>query len=370
MKESAVGIQSQQKKDSKIGIAIVGGSGFSAGELLRLLANHPLASIASVVSRSRGAEVVTELHPQLSGVCDQIRLSEQFDYEVLLPYERRVVFLGLPHGESANFFTAELESLGRHQILAIDLSGDLRLRDPGLHQQFYPHSPRAEKLASGATYGLTELYREQIKGSLVIANPGCYPTATALALVPLLRRLTVDQVNVTALSGTSGGGRALNEKFHHPTRHASVTSYGVLEHRHEPEILQTLWELGMNKDLGLTFVPHLIPTARGIFMTAHLRAQEQIQTAEAVELFKEQYRGERFIRIREGGVELRDVIGSNFCDIKVTARPTKSGQTDLVVSSVIDNLIKGAAGQAIQNMNLALGLPEETGLLQAGLGLI
>ena len=350
--------------NKKIGVTILGGTGYGAAELLRILAQHPTAEVISVCSTSQGGKKISDTHPQLAGFYEQ-SFVEKPDFTKLGSFENAVAFCSLPHGTSISAIEALLaEANGKLKLRVVDLSGDLRLKNPSLHQEAYPDVPLAEELREKFIYGLAELNREKIRGAQFVSNPGRYATTCALSVLPLMKSENVEScISFDAKSGSSGAGRSLAETLHHPLRNSSMTAYKVLTHRHEPEILETISGNAKRKP-EITFTPQLLPISRGIFVTTHLRLKSEVANDQLLKQYAEFYHGSRFIRISARMPELAYVVGSNFCDISLTAR-----KRDVVVVAALDNLVKGMAGQAIQNMNLMCGLPEETGLLTPGLGL-
>lgn len=346
----------------RIGIGIAGGTGYGAHELLRLLSNHPHCEVVTISSRSEASTPVTHFHRDLHGLYD-LSFDAELHIKKLAAFERRFVFTALPHGASISYINLLLET--DPAISIIDLSGDLRLRNESVHHAHYPESPFVADLRSQFVYGLTELNHAAIKTARHISNPGCYPTATSLAAAPLIadQRISGPLV-VNAASGTSGAGRSLADTLHHPLRHASVKAYKALSHRHEPEIHQALGDPECTK-YELMFVPHLLPVTRGIHISLYTTLSTPLSSAEALALYRDFYKDSPFVRVVAEPPELADVIGSNFCNIHITTRGRQA-----VVFAVEDNLIKGMAGQAIQNMNLMLGLDETAGLLQAPLGIL
>lgn len=346
----------------RIGIGIAGGTGYGAHELLRLLSNHPHCEVVTISSRSEAGTPITDFHRDLIGLYD-LSFDAALNLERLAAFERRFVFTALPHGTSISYINALLETDPALSI--IDLSGDLRLRNESVHQTHYPESPFAAELRSQFVYGLTELNRAAIKTARHISNPGCYPTATSLAAAPLLAEShSSGSLIVNAASGTSGAGRSHSDMLHHPLRHASVKAYKALSHRHEPEIHQALGDPDCSQ-YEVMFVPHLLPVTRGIHITLYTTLANPLSGTEALELYDNFYKTSPFVRVVAEPPELVDVIGSNFCNIHITTRGKQA-----VVFAVEDNLIKGMAGQALQNMNLMLGFDETTGLLQAPLGIL
>ena len=351
--------------EKTVSIGILGGTGYGAGELLRLLAQHPAAQVVSVVSTSSAGGSIVDAHPHLAGVYDGV-FDAELSLEVMKRFPYRVVFSALPHGTTAETVQRLLPAFERDKIRVIDLSADFRLEDPAQHKRFYPESESPAVLRKRFVYGMPELKREQIATSTYVANPGCLATASILALLPLTKLDGGITGNVVfdAKTGTSGAGRGLQQNLHHPMRHASVAAYKMLEHRHEPEIRQGLGDAGGER-FSTLFVPHLLPVSRGIFVTAYLTLPQAITTADLIEQYRSFYAPHPFVRVRTGSPELHAVVGSNFCDVSVVSRGSQ-----VVAMAALDNLIKGMAGQAIQNMNLQLGFLETAGLQAAALGLL
>jgi N-acetyl-gamma-glutamyl-phosphate reductase len=326
-------------------VAIAGATGYAGQELLRLLARHPLVSVtAAMSSGSAGAE---RRLPALNRLWRGEIIPFASD---TLAREADVVFLALPDAAAAEVAPALVDA----GVRVIDLSGAFRLRDAGTRARWYPETHR---LPAGVAYGLTELERPAIASARLVANPGCYPTATLLALAPLINaKLNAPEsdIIVDAKSGVSGAGKTPSERTHFSECHGSVSAYGVFNHRHGAEIEQ-------GAGGPVTFVPHLVPLDRGILATIYVRLKPQAATEAAVaEVFERVYGDAAFVRLTGSTLpEIKHVAHTNFCDIGWRVDP--SGRAVLV--SVIDNLVKGAAGQAIQNMNVMLGLDETTGLL-------
>lgn len=344
----------------RIGVAILGGTGYGAGELLRLLTAHPEVDIVSVTSRSSVGVRAVSVHTHLEGLFD-IEFTELPDLEKLSTYEHPVIIAALPHGASSRAVAALLEQPLPERTKVIDLSGDLRLEDPELHAAFYPDVDFAPEIRRRFLYGLPELGREEIRAASRVANPGCLATAGALALLPIAREQMEGSVIIDAKTGTSGAGRSPQASMHHPGRHANFEAYKALVHRHEPEIRQALGDAKGEK-LRTMFVPHLLPISRGIFVTAYMTLSSAEVPVE--ERYRSYYSVMPFVRIREGSPRLSDVIGTNFCDISVTVRDRQ-----IVIMAALDNLVKGMAGQAVQNMNLMCGVDERVGLMTPSLGI-
>ncbi|MGD8955883.1 MAG: N-acetyl-gamma-glutamyl-phosphate reductase [Chromatiaceae bacterium] len=340
-----------------IKIGIVGGTGYTGVELLRLLAMHPQAEVSQITSRAESGRQVSSLYGNLRGHFD-IAFSDPNPAALA---ECDLVFFATPNGTAMQM----VPELLRRDVRVIDLAADFRLRDPVLWEQWYgmPHACR--EVLADAVYGLPELNREEIRKARLVANPGCYPTAVALGFLPLIERGLVDTSSLVAdcKSGVSGAGRGSNAAMLMGEVGESFKAYAVSGHRHLPEIRQTLsWVT--SKPVGLTFVPHLVPMIRGIHATLYARLRGNVDDLQA--LFEQRYADEPFVDVLPPGShpETRSVRGVNQCRIAIH-RP-QDGET-LVVLSVIDNLTKGAAGQAVQNMNLMFGLDEHIGLEQVAL---
>jgi len=339
-----------------IHVAILGASGYGAGELLRLFVLHPHAAVVSITSTSQIGREIADVHPHLRGFYPDLTITAESDFSRLLAADEAVVFSALPHGASGETIDKLLEQYDTPKLKIIDLSGDLRLKDPAAHQAAYPHSPCLPSRRSEFVYGLPEINREAIRRAGRIANPGCLAAASILAAAPLVKTGLCRVLVFDAKTGSSGAGRALKEATHHPTRHADFRAYKPLVHQHEPEILQALTQLD-GKPLQISFVPHSMAVSRGIFVTLHAACDEPIDADSLKSLYENFYADAPFVRIVPDSPSLEDVVGSNFCDIAVAARGRQA-----VVMAAIDNLVKGMAGTAIQNMNLMCGLPETVGL--------
>jgi len=335
-----------------IKIGIVGGTGYTGVELLRLLATHPQAQVVQITSRAEAGRQVSELYGNLRGHFD-LAFSEP-DAAQLAACD--LVFFATPNG-TAMKMVPELLGAGTR---VIDLAADFRLQDPGVWEQWYGMPHACTEILAEAVYGLPELNRERIRGARLVANPGCYPTASALGLLPLVERGLVDTSSLVAdcKSGVSGAGRGANVGMLMGEVGESFKAYSVAGHRHLPEIRQTLSWVS-ERPIGLTFVPHLVPMIRGIHATLYARLDADPGDLQG--LFEARYADEPFVDVLPAGShpETRSVRGVNHCRIAIH-RP--QGGDVVVVLSVIDNLTKGAAGQAVQNMNLMFGLDERTGL--------
>ncbi|MBI4577714.1 MAG: N-acetyl-gamma-glutamyl-phosphate reductase [Planctomycetes bacterium] len=334
-------------------IAILGGTGYGASELLRLLLSHPGTEVVRVVSRSQAGRPVASVHPQFRGVSG-------LRFEAAEPAEAArdvdCIFLALPHGAALEAVPRILEAAPR--VGVVDLSGDFRLKDPATYREAYGAEHTCPRLLEGFVYGLTELARDRLRGTRRVANPGCFATGAILALAPLaLEGLLGEHVVVDSKTGSSGSGAEPRAGTHHPERAEDFRAYKVLQHQHLPEIRAALG-LAAHRP-ALHFVPHSAPMARGIYTTAYVMPPRPVEAGEAQAIYRRRYGGERFVRVLDDGEtpQARVVRYSNFCDLSVHAGPGV-----LVVLTALDNLVKGMAGQAVQNMNLMFGHPEDAGL--------
>jgi len=338
--------------DTVVRAGIVGGTGYSGGELLRLLLAHPRCKIQAVSSRSRAGEPVSGLFTNLRGRIDLDFIRPQLS----LLKDCDVVFFATPNGTAMTM----AEALLADGVRVIDLSADFRLHDHQVWQQWYGMEHACPTLLSEAVYGLPEINRAQIRAARLVANPGCYPTAVQLGFLPLLEAglLKPDALIADAKSGLSGAGRKAETNLLYSEIDENFSAYHVDGHRHLPEITQGL-QVAAGQPVVLTFVPHLVPMVRGIHATLYGRLLEK--DVDLYELYRRRFSDEPFVDVLPSGqhVETRAVRGSNDCRLAVF-RP--QGRDTVVVLSVIDNLIKGAAGQAVQNMNIMFGLEETMGL--------
>ncbi len=335
-------------------VAVVGASGYTGVELVRILVHHPQAELACLTSRQHAGKKFSEVFPSTAGLVDLT--CEPVDVDAINA-SADVIFTALPHKTAMEVVPAFLAA-GKK---VVDLSADYRLRDADVYQQWYQEHTSPELLADAA-YGLPELYRDKIGAASLVANPGCYPTSAALALLPLIenRLIETTSIVVDSKSGTSGAGRAAKEGSLFCEVNESFKAYGVASHRHTPEIEQTLSAVNAGT-VTVSFTPHLLPVDRGILSTCYAGLTSELTTGEILKIYAERYANHPFVRVRPEGTvpDIAHVRGSNYCDIGVVA-DARTGR--VVVVSVIDNLVKGAAGQAVQNMNLMLGLDETTAL--------
>ena len=342
-------------KDEKLKIAICGGSGYTGGELLRILSGHPQVKVTAVTSEKSAGKNVTVLFPHL-------RKYGNLTYEPLnkigLLNKAELFFLALPHGasqEAVNFFYENNKRV-------IDLSADYRLADPKVYQEWYSLPHKYLQTLKKAVFGLPELYRGRIKKAKLIANPGCYPTSAILALIPAVTDRIIDAASITidSKSGTSGAGRKADLAVSFCEVNEGFKAYGIGTHRHTPEIEQEL-SLAAGRKLTVNFTPHLLPVDRGILTTVYAKLSKKTDTAAVLNTYRKRYKREPFVRILDEGMfpNIKNVRGTNFCDIGIKVNHRTN---TLIIVSAIDNLVKGASGQAVHNMNIMMGFGETTGL--------
>ncbi len=337
-----------------INAGLIGSTGYAGQQLVWFLNNHPNVNINFLSSHSYSGVSFSKIYGNYSkhieSICVDIKEAESKLSEI------DILFIALPHGKSFELVKKAL-NLG---VKVIDLGADFRLKDHNVYKKWYDLDHQAINLLPQSVYGLPELNRNIIKNSNLIANPGCYPTASILALTPLLKSNIIDSssIIIDAKSGVSGAGRALNTSILYGECNESIKAYSVSSHRHTPEIEQMLSQVN-NKDVSLLFTPHLVPMNRGILATCYGNLINDISQEELYEIYSSFYKNESFIRVIEEIPETKWVKGSNICDIaiRVDERTKK-----VIIISAIDNLIKGAAGQAVQNMNIMFNIDENKGL--------
>ncbi|MBP7415346.1 MAG: N-acetyl-gamma-glutamyl-phosphate reductase [Pyrinomonadaceae bacterium] len=338
----------------KIRVAIFGGSGYGGSELLRILLFHPNADVRLVTANEHAGKAVAEVHKNLFELTDLHFERAPDDLSTLANID--VAFFALPHGQALDLVPQLLP-----HIKVIDLSGDFRIDDAEVFKQFYKLDHTATDLQTRFVYGLTETNREAIRSAQYIANPGCFATATLLALAPMVKSgMLTGNVIVDAKTGSSGSGAKAAANTHHPQRMNSFYAYKPFTHQHVPEIKQHLCEVG---EFGseLVFMTYSLPVARGIFASCYLETNVQLTNEDLRNLYTHFYNDAFFVRMVDGSPDINWVKTTNFCDIAV-----HTNGNQVVVFSAIDNLVKGAAGQAVQNMNLMFGLDETTGLRMVG----
>lgn len=323
-----------------IPVAIVGASGYTGLELLKILINHPKFEIAYVATSS-GETTVTELHPSLTGLFDAtVEVANAQE----IAKRAKLAFLALPHRASMGF-SKELLELG---VKVVDLSADYRLELETYEKHYCPHEDKEH--LNESVYGLPEMYREEIKKSNLVANPGCYPTAAILGLLPFLDFIDESfPIFIDAKTGVSGAGKKCTENTHYVSINENIFAYNPWKHRHEPEIAEKL-QFKSGKSFDINFVPHLLPITRGEMIDSYMLLKEEI---DPIEVLKEYYKDENFVRIFENPVDMKSCAGTNFCDIFAKRRDKK-----LYINSTVDNILRGSSSQAVANANLMCGFEE------------
>jgi N-acetyl-gamma-glutamyl-phosphate reductase len=348
-------------------VAIVGASGYSGEELVRLLLNHPHAELTAVTSRQYAGQTLAQIFPKFASHprAKALRFSEP--KAELLAQNSDIVFLALPHGVAAEYAVPLLQS----GCVVIDLSADFRLRSAEVYKDFYTHDHPAPGLLAKAVYGLPEVYRDAIKQAALIASPGCYPTSILLPTIPLLKARLIQPAGIIAdsLSGVSGAGRKAEPDYLFVECNESARPYGIPKHRHLSEIEQEL-TFAAGTPITIQFTPHLIPVSRGILTTLYFTPAERFSGAAGAAAFGEKvaacyakaYASEPFVRLLEGKAlpDTKNVVGTNVCEFAWRLDP-RTGR--LIVMSAEDNLVKGASGQAVQSLNIRCGFPETAGLI-------
>ena len=334
---------------------VVGATGYAGAELVRLLTGHPQAELAAISSVSFTGQALSDIYPAYYHICDLVCGTQEEVVE-----KSDVVFAALPHGLSQELAKTCYDA-GK---VFIDLGADFRLENEDDYKEWYGGTYLYKELHEQAVYALPELFREQIRGKKIIANPGCYTTAVPLALAPALRKgyIPAEGIIADCKSGVTGAGRKLTQNTHYPELNEGFSAYKVAAHRHTPEMEQSLSHVAGGAPVKLTFVPHLLPVNRGILATCYAKLQKEASLQEIRQAYEEQYGDEPFIRLLPEGrvADIKNVRYSNYCDISLHMDPRTN---TFIAISAIDNMVKGAAGQAIQNMNLAFGLDETCGLM-------
>lgn len=333
-------------------IGIIGATGYTGSELVRILTNHPAIEITMITSESRAGELFSDVHPFLQGIADQ-KLVSMNDID---NYELDLVFLALPHGVSMDF----VKRFKNKSFKIIDLSGDFRLNSKEIYEEWYKIDHIYPEGIENAVFGSPELYFDKIKEANLIANPGCFPTTAILGLAPLLKAniIETESIIVDSKTGVTGAGIKAKNVNLYSNVNDNFKAYGLKNHRHTIEI-QGILDKVSGKETLIQFTPHLLPVDRGILSTIYARPTEKIDEIKLKEIYAAFYANAPFVRLRDQEPAIKDVRGTNYCDLFVTY----DERTNMViVISVIDNLIKGAAGQAIQNMNIVFGFEETCGL--------
>jgi N-acetyl-gamma-glutamyl-phosphate reductase len=348
-------------------VAIVGASGYSGEVLVQLLLNHPHAELVAVTSRQNAGQALAQVFPKFASHPKSKTLRFVEPNAELLAKQAEVVFLALPHGVAAEY-AVPLVNAG---CVVIDLSADFRLKSAAVYKEFYAHDHPAPELLKKSVYGLPEFYRDEIKKSLLIASPGCYPTSILLPVIPLLKAGLIKSAGIIAdsLSGVSGAGRKAEVDYLFCECNESVRPYGVPKHRHLSEIEEQL-SLAVKSPVTIQFTPHLIPVNRGILTTLYLAPEKHFAnaaemfalTGQITECYQKAYGNEPFVRLLEGNAlpDTKNVTGMNVIEIAWRLDP-RTGR--LIVMSALDNIVKGASGQAVQSMNILCGFPETAGLV-------
>ncbi len=334
---------------------IIGATGYAGQQLVSILVNHPEAEVTFVSSNSYAGQLFSDIYPQFYQILDLPLITTEEAKASIDDVD--VIFTALPNGLSFDIAKAVMEK-GKKMI---DFGADFRLDDYAVYEEWYKTDHLAKELLSEKVYGLPELWRDDIKGAKLVANPGCYTTASIVAVSALLREeglIDPDHIVIDAKSGITGSGRKADVSLIYSEAGESVKAYGIAHHRHTPEIEQEISKVA-GKDILVQFTPHLMPMKRGIFATIYADLKKDVTTDDIYAVYEKYYGDEKFIRIRKGFCETRFVVGTNYCDI--SARVDERTHR-VIVSSCIDNMVKGASGQAVQNMNIICGLPEDMGL--------
>jgi len=334
-----------------IQVAIIGASGYTGSESIQILLQHSEAELTYLTALPEECGAVEDVFPQFKGRCAlQI---EPLDLDKLAELAD-VALCCLPHKVSMGFVPKLLDA----GLKVIDFSADYRLKDVNIYEQFYQVKHTDTANLARAVFGLPELFREQIKGANLVANPGCFPTGAVLAIAPLLKKglIETSSIIVNAVTGASGAGKNPSDKFHFPNMNENLFAYGIGTHRHMPEMEQIAAEIA-GSDVQILFQPHVGPFDRGILSTVYCQPKEKVNSEQLSKLYSDFYKDEPFVQIRKDAPAVKDVAGTNYCHIFVTCVKGK-----IVCFSAIDNLVKGASGQAIQNMNIVFGLEETLGL--------
>lgn len=336
-----------------IRVGIIGATGYAGAELIRIIINHPKAELAAVCSVSFEGQTVSDIYPALNGICSLECISPDKAIE-----QSDVVFACVPSGISQELAKKCMDA----GVKFIDLGADFRLENEEAYKEWYGGDYIDKSLHEQSVYALPELFRDEIKGRSIIGNPGCYPTSVALGLAPALKAglIKTEGIIIDSKSGVTGAGRKLTDTAHFPACNEAFSPYKIARHRHTPEIEQTLSKLS-GKSVKVTFAPHLLPINRGIISTIYAKITDGADFSAIRDEYEKFYKNERFVRVLDEGktANLRDVKCSNYCDISLHS-DERTGT--LIIVSAIDNMVKGAAGQAVQNMNIIFGLPEDAGL--------
>jgi len=342
------------ESNKRIRAAIIGGSGYGGSELLRILLFHPSVDVAFATANEQAGKCVSDVHRNLLGLTDLRFEKAPDDLSGLTDID--VAFFALPHGQAMGMIPQLPTS-----VKAIDISGDFRIDDPDVFKRFYKLDHTSAEMQTRFVYGLTETNREKVRSAHYVANPGCFATATTLGLAPMVASGLLDgSIVVDAKTGSSGSGTKPAGNTHHPKRTNSFYAYKPFTHQHVPEIAQHLKQLGEFPE-DFVFMTHSLPVSRGIFASCYMRTKVNLTNEDLANVYRSFYEGSFFVRHIDGSPDINWVKNTNFCDIAV-----HSNGKQVVAFAAIDNLVKGAAGQAVQNMNLMFGLDERTGLVFPG----
>lgn len=343
----------------KIKAAIIGSTGYAGEELTKILFNHKSVEVKYLTSKTYLDQKYSDIYQNFNSITDIICTDDNLDK---ISKETDVIFLALPHGIASKKVTKEV----LYNSKVIDLGADFRLKDKEIYEKWYNVEHFSPELLNEAVYGLPEIYREKIKTARLIANPGCYTTCSILSIYPLVKNNLIDtnSIIIDAKSGVTGAGRGVNLGVHYCETNENIKAYKISSHRHTPEIEQEL-SFALNKKITLQFTPHLIPMNRGILATSYAKLNNGVTKKDIFDCYIEQYKNEKFVRILKENIypETKWTKGTNFIDIGIF---TDSRTNNVIISASIDNLVKGAAGQAVQNMNLLFNLNETEGLMTAG----
>jgi len=339
---------------SKMKVSIIGATGYTGAELVKVLLRHPQVEIETITSQSFANKKISEIYPWLATdlVCQELNINK-------IALSSSFIFTALPHRTSMEI----VGKLHTKKKKIVDLSADFRFTDPSIYEEWYEVPHQKKELLKEAVYGLPELYREKISRARLVANPGCYPTSSILALAPLVNNSLIkeDSIIIDAKSGATGAGRALSLATHFPEVNENVRAYQVKGHRHTPEIEEQLSKLA-KREIIITFVPHLVPVNRGILSTCYATLKQKTDTKDLLKLYQDFYKEEPSVEIVPQGrfPQTKEVTDSNWCRIGITVNE-RSGR--VIIISAVDNLSKGAATQAVQNMNIMCGFEERMGLI-------
>jgi len=336
-----------------ISIGILGGTGYTGKKLVEFCENHPFVNDINIYGKESAGKFLLDIFPELCNEVEDIRIKNISE----ISYEHDVYFIALPHGESLDYVPA-LFNAGK---LIIDLGGDYRLNSAEQYEQWYNFKHTSPELLKEKIYGLADFGLVDYTGKKIIANPGCYPTAVLLSLLPFTSPYSENilSISVSAYSGTSGAGKNPKAELMMSEMFGNVSAYNLNNHKHQPEILQQLKNAGFNS--SFSFATHLLPVSTGIYSTSFIHLKNEINEDEIIDKYKSNYSGSSFVRLRHTPPDLKNVINTNYCDINISVKDKV-----VIITSAIDNLIKGAAGQAVQNLNKIYGWDETSGIKKQG----